>query len=165
MTIKHSTLVMLAFGTLVILSSCKKEEVTPEQIELKTKDYSMRVCPRMVNEYMTMDSVIFRADSPEDYYYYYTVNGKMDNDYELPVLIDGQRSIYLSSLKTATDMDPVKELGASVHHVFISQKTGKTLYDLCFVSADYNGDYIVNAPMTPTAKAKAKKKARKKKRK
>lgn len=155
MNTKQFTIVALASCT--VLTSCKKKEVTPEQIEISTIDYSRRVCPRMINENMTMDSIIFRADDPNDYYYYYTVSGSMDDDYEFPILIDAQRSIYLTSLKQAPEMIPVKELEATVHHVFISKNTGKVIYDLQFVSAEYNSAYVTNAPYTPKSKGKRRK--------
>ncbi|MBR3093003.1 MAG: hypothetical protein IKG99_08250 [Bacteroidaceae bacterium] len=161
MNIKQFTIVAMASCALLI--SCKKKEVTPEQIEISTMDYSRRVCPRMINENMTMDSIVFRADAPNDYYYYYTVSGTMDDDYEFPILIDAQRSIYLTSLKQAPEMIPVKELEATVHHVFISKNTGKVIYDLQFVSAEYNGDYVTNAPHAPKSKAKKRRRKTKKK--
>ena len=162
MNIKQFTIVALA--SCAVMTSCKKKEVTPEQIEIATIDYSQRVCPRMINENMVMDSVIFRADEPEDYYYYYTVSGVMDDDYELPLVIDGQRSYYLTSLKQATEMIPVMELEATVHHVFISKNTGKVIYDLKFVSDEYNSEYITNAPKARKPKVrKVKRKKRKKK--
>ena len=88
MNIKQFTIVAMASCALLI--SCKKKEVTPEQIEISTMDYSRRVCPRMINENMTMDSIVFRADAPNDYYYYYTVSGTMDDDYEFPILINAK---------------------------------------------------------------------------
>ncbi len=148
---------------LLLLGSCKEKEVTPEDMEITTKDYSRRVCPRAVNDNITMDSVVFYADNPDDYYYYYTVSGIMDNDYELPVLIDGQRSIYLTNLKNSPEMEPLMGWETTVHHVFISKATGKVLYDLKFVSAEYNSSYVTNAPHAPNPKAKKKKKKRKKK--
>lgn len=148
----------------VVLVSCKKKEVTPEQIEMNTAYYSSRVCPMRINDNMTMDSVVFHADDPENYYYYYTVSGIMDNDYELPILIDGQRSIYLTNLRTATEMQPVMELGATVNHVFRSKSTGKVIYDLVFVSEEYNGDYISNAPAPPETKAQRRRRLKKERR-
>ena len=134
---------------ILLLGSCKEKIISPEQIEKDTAEYSSRVCPRTVNKDMVMDSVIYRAANPDNYYYYYTVSGIMDNDYELPVLIDGQRAIYLTNLKQAPEMAPIMEREATVHHVFISKSTGKMLYDLRFVSAEYNSDYISNPPSKP----------------
>ena len=143
---------------LVILTACKDEKVTPEKIEAKTAYYSQRVCPMRINDNMVMDSVVYHADKPGDYFYYYTVGGIMDNDYELPVLIDGQRSIYLTNLKTDDEMEPVRQLGVTVHHVFRSLSTGKVLYNLAFVSEEYNGDYITNAPTAPKKRRRSGKK-------
>ena len=41
-------------------------------------------------------------------------------------------------------MEPVMKLGVTVNHVFRSKTTGKVLYNLAFVSDEYNGDYITN---------------------
>ena len=132
----------------VLMTSCKKDTLTPERIEVKTVYYSQRVCPMQINDNMVMDSVVFHADNPGDYYYYYTVSGILDDDYELPIFIDGQRSIYLSNLKSDAEMEPVMKLGVTVNHVFRSKTTGKVLYNLAFVSDEYNGDYITNAPVS-----------------
>ncbi|MBQ9285877.1 MAG: hypothetical protein IJ209_06325 [Bacteroidaceae bacterium] len=117
------------------MMSCTESFVERRQRE--AKEFTERECPRMVDTYIRMDSMVFSME-PTGLVYYYTVLGDYDKE-ELftPTLVEEFRSQLLTNINNSLDLRRDKEEGFTFTYHYFSASTGQTLIEASFGPEDY----------------------------
>lgn len=85
-----------------------------------------------------MDSLVFDSET-HTFSYYYCLEGKLDND---TVINKEVANAFVEQLKkeltTSVELRSYKEKEVNFHYIYLSQKTGKVLFEKTFSPSDYN---------------------------
>jgi len=118
------------------LSSCT--ESFSDRCRREAKEYSERECPRMVEQFIRMDSMTY-VEEPQGFTYYYSVVGELDNPELLtPEAIEAFRTQLLESIRNDLHMKRYKDKGFVLTYQYISDSTGKDFIKVSFGPEDYN---------------------------
>ena len=125
-------ILLIVWGVLM-LAGC--QESMDERCAREAKEYTKKKCPAVITTGVTIDSLIFYADS-RTLTYYYTVEGVLD-DYEALKTHD-LRGMMLKELRNSATMKEYKEAGYNFSYVFWSTKNkGTRLYEATFREKEY----------------------------
>lgn len=120
-----------------LICSCNFESFD-ERCTREAKEYTEKYCPRRMNEYTMMDSLVFDSET-HTFSYYYCLEGKLDND---TVINKEVANAFVEQLKkeltTSVELRSYKEKEVNFHYIYLSQKTGKVLFEKTFSPSDYN---------------------------
>lgn len=120
-----------------LISSCSFENFD-ERCAREAKEYTDKYCPRRMNDYTTMDSLVFNPHT-RTFYYYYCLEGQLDND---SIITAKVANSFIEQLKkeltTSVELRAYKEKDVNFCYVYLSRSTGKTLFETTFTPDDYN---------------------------
>ena len=132
---KKTFLILLA-GSL--LCACGRKSLE-EQMESEAKEFTLKQCPKIIDEYTTMDSVTFNSESHTSSYYY-SIQGELDNpDSFLPSTQEYYRETMMQKVRDDLNLRKAKDAGISFAYHFISKQTGKELLGFTITPDDYTG--------------------------
>ncbi len=106
-----------------------------ERCARECKEYTEKKCPVLITDGVTIDSLIYTAQS-RTLTYYFTAGGVLDNPEKLRQ--SDLRSMLLKELKNSTNMKEYKEAGYNFCYVYFSEKNkGTRLFEATFLKKDY----------------------------
>lgn len=131
----------LKFITMVcltaLITSCNFENFD-ERCTREAKEYTQKYCPRRMNDYTMMDSLVFDAQT-HTFSYYYCLEGKLDND---TIITQKVANTFIEQLKkelvSSVELRSYKEKEVNFRYIYLSRSTGKTLFEKTFTPTDYN---------------------------
>ncbi|MBO7119883.1 MAG: hypothetical protein J6W03_06155 [Bacteroidaceae bacterium] len=133
----NKVLAIALFGTLLACNACKRE-TKDEKFKRDYEQFTQKECPRHIDQYTRMDSVLYDIES-RTLTEYYTVSGRLDVDsiYTDGTLISDFRESLLKGLKGDLLMKPLKDEGVTFHYTYRSATTGKTRLELTYIKEEY----------------------------
>lgn len=124
--------------TVLTLLSCGRKSLE-EQMEEDAKEFTLKQCPKVLDEFTTMDSITFSSLTRTSSYYY-TIKGNLDNpDTFLPSTKEYYRESMMTKLRDDLNLRKAKEAGISFAYHFTSKSTGKELLSFTITKQDYTG--------------------------
>ena len=124
--------------TLSLLAFHACTESFEDRCRREAKEYTERMCPRVIAEYTMIDSMVFVED-PIGFTYYYNISGTLD-DPELLTddVIEEFRSELLRNLRQDISLKRYKERGLTFTYKYFSASTRKLFTEASFGPEDYN---------------------------
>lgn len=120
------------------LTSCTRKSYE-DQIAEAAAEFTQKQCPREIDNFTTIDSMVFDRDSLT-IHYYYTLRDKLDDKkYLTPSVVEDFEENMLMKLRGDIHLKKEKEYGLTFAYHYISASTGKTLFELVFTKKDYTG--------------------------
>ena len=121
---------------LFALSGCKKQSLE-ERIYQEAKQFTLKNCPKTIDQFTTLDSCTFSIVK-RSYYYNYTVKDNLDIDsLYTQELYDMFREQLLSDIKNSIQLKTLKDAGISFCYRYYSSRSGKVLMQQKFTPKDY----------------------------
>lgn len=118
-------------------SSCKKESIE-EHLFRQAKEITQKQCPRPVDKYTTIDSVVYIKDTHE-FDYYYTLNGALDNkEIYTTEEKDLLHETFLKDIRSSIQMKDLKDNKVTIVYQYFSKASGEMLFCLRFEPEDYD---------------------------
>lgn len=103
----------------------------------EAREYTERMCPRVMAEYIIMDSMTF-TDEPVGFNYYYNVNGTLDDSTLLtPEVIEEFHAELLRNLRQDVNLKRYKDRGFTFTYKYISASTQKIFTEVSYGPEDY----------------------------
>ena len=126
-----------SFLLLTILTfSCRHESVH-ERIARQTSEFSRTSCPKRMDDYTVLDSMVYNS-SETTMLYYYSVCDKLDNDSVYnDVFINVFYTDLLNNLKDNLGLLELKKNNVHFKYVYYSSITKKTYMNFMFTADDY----------------------------
>lgn len=119
-----------------LMLSCNYESFEKRCMR-EAKEYTMKYCPKRMNDYTMMDSLTFDQTS-NSLCYYYSLEGILDNDSIFsPDVTDTFTEQIKKELTNSVELKAYKEKDINFCYLYISKSTGKTLYRVNFTPEDY----------------------------
>ena len=138
---RHPLLVMAA--ALVGLASCHFEGFD-ERCAREAQDYTLKHCPRRMDECTVMDSMSYHLDT-RTLLYYYTLEGKIDDEQLLTHEVTEKfREQLLLTVQNSVELKAYKEKGVNFCYVYHSSSQGKQLFSITVTADEYG--YQTTAP-------------------
>ena len=120
---------------LISLISCT--ESFEDRCRREAREYTARQCPRLVDTYIVLDSMVF-DESPIGFSYYYTVQGDLDNpDLLTDELMAEFKEAVLASLRKDISLKNFKERGFVFSYHYFSASTGELFTEVSFKPEEY----------------------------
>lgn len=129
--------VVLVLLGLVSMVSCFHESLD-EKIARQTRDYTKRSCPKVMDKYTILDSMVYTIASKR-MTYYYSLSGVMDNDSVFSSeLLNIFHADLLSNLKNNMGLHELKNNDVSFSYQYYSStKEGHRYMSFDFSPIDY----------------------------
>ncbi len=128
--------ILLPVIAILTLVGCGHESLD-EKIAREMSEYSLRQCPRRIDPYTILDSIVYRGDRKE-MRHYYTVQDTLDNgDVYTDELCNEFRSKLLANIRNSVGMKTYKAHGVTFAYQYRSGRTKKVYLDIKFTSSDY----------------------------
>lgn len=127
---------MIVLASLWLLAACT--ESFEDRCRREAREYTERMCPRVIAEYTMIDSMVF-VEQPIGFTYYYNVSGPLD-DPELMTdeVIEEFRSELLRNLRRDINLKRYKERGLTFTYIYVSATTHEHLAEATLGPKDYN---------------------------
>ena len=121
---------------LIALTGCKKQTLE-ERIYQEARQFTLKNCPKTIDQCTTLDSCTFSI-AKRSYYYNYTVTDNLDIDsLYTQELYDMFREQLLSDIKNSIQLKTLKDAGISFCYRYYSARSGKVLMQQKFTPKDY----------------------------
>lgn len=127
--------ILPVFLFLMCLVSCQEKLL--DRFERETEEYTIRNCPKQVDQITTLDSLVFRNDGSLNYTYYYSVQLTDEQRTEFSKHKANLEENTLKAVRNSIDLKAVKEAGLNIGCTYIDANTGKTLCKLRFTKEQY----------------------------
>ncbi len=131
----HRYVVLLALLSAVVLCGCT--ESFEERCRREAREFTERQCPRLLNEYIVMDSMTYE-DSPQGLTYHMTVQGQLDND---SLLTEENLASFnddlLERVRQDISLKRCKERGFTFTYRYMSRSRKKLFTEVTFGPEDY----------------------------
>lgn len=129
-------IVLVLSVLLVVCAGCKRQTFE-ERIREEAEKYTRKNCPKLIDDYTTLDSCVFSIPK-RTYYYNYTVRGDLDVDSLYTTkLHDEFHADLLSSIKNSIPLKNCKDEGVTFCYRYYSNRSGKLLMIQKFTKKDY----------------------------
>ncbi len=129
----------IGWGILILfltLTACT--ESFEERCRREAKEFTTKQCPRLLSEYITMDSMVY-VDEPQGFAYYHTVSGELDNDSLLTdEAFEEFKEALLQSIRKDLSLRRYKERAFTFTYTYRSASSGKTFTEVSYGPQDYN---------------------------
>lgn len=127
---------MIVLGSLLMMAACT--ESFEDRCRREAREYTERMCPRVIAEYTMIDSMVF-VEKPIGFTYYYNVSGPLD-DPELMTddVIEEFRNELLRNLRQDINLKRYKERGLTFTYIYVSATTQEHLAEATLGPEDYN---------------------------
>ncbi|MBR2153190.1 MAG: hypothetical protein IJ901_01035 [Bacteroidaceae bacterium] len=120
---------------LLLLVSCQEKKF--DRFERESIEYTMRHCPKQMDEITVLDSMVFHNDGSLDYKYYYSVQLTKDQYEAFQNILGEVKDIALKSIRNSIDLKPMKEAGLNFVYIYRDAKTGKHLAKYVITPEEY----------------------------
>ena len=108
-----------------------------ERCRREAREYTERQCPRLIDQYIVMDSMTYE-DEPQGFTYHQTVQGELDNDSLLtPEAISTFQEELLARIRKDISLRRYKDRGFTFTYRYTSASTGKLFTEVSFGPEDY----------------------------
>ena len=123
----------------LVATSC--QESFEERCAREAREYTEKQCPRRMDPYTMMDSLTYDKAS-RTLYYYYTLEGLLDNDTVMTTqTYDALEDLLRKNVVNSVDLKTYKEKGINFAYCYYSKASGKVRFQVRFTPEDYNGTY------------------------
>ncbi|MBQ7443995.1 MAG: hypothetical protein IJS59_09085 [Bacteroidaceae bacterium] len=128
-------LALLALA-LCTLAACS--ESFEERCRREAREFTLKQCPRRLDECTTLDSMVF-TDSPCGFKYCYRASGQLDNDsvYADQESLDEFRDNLVQSIRADIGLRQCKDRGFTFTYIYSSASTGRLLMQHVITPDDY----------------------------
>ncbi len=134
-TVKSNLYFSLFALSLFTLVACT--ESFEERCRREAREYTERQCPRLIDQYIVMDSMTYE-DEPQGFTYHQTVQGELDNDSLLtPEAISTFQEELLARIRKDINLRRYKERGFTFTYRYTSASTGKLFTEVSFGPEEY----------------------------
>jgi len=120
---------------LLLLMACQEKKF--DRLEREAREYTVRNCPKVIDQITTLDSIVFHNDGSLDYIYYYNVTLTDDLREGFESVREGVREQTLKGLRNSIELKMVKEAGLNIVYVYRDAETGKEIMRNSFTQEDY----------------------------
>ena len=121
---------------LIGLSSCT--ESFEERCRREAREFTERQCPRLVDQFMILDSMTY-ADEPQGFTYHYRLTGELDNPQKLSPQVQGQFTEHMQqSLRQDISLRRYKDRGFTFTYRYRSERSDSLLFEASFGPEEYN---------------------------
>ena len=127
-------LTVLLIGML-FMTSCQEKRL--DRFERETKEYTIRNCPKQIDEITTLDSLVFRNDGSLNYSYHYSVKLNEEQRSEFKKKSSDIEESTLKTLRNSIELKAVKEAGLNIECIYVDAQTGKTISKFHFTREQY----------------------------
>lgn len=120
----------------LLLSACNHES-KDEKICRQAQEFTRTSCPKSMDEYTALDSLVYTPEG-RIMSYYYSVSDKMDCDsvYDAEML-DVFHTSLLSNIRQNTGLLELKEHSVTFRYIYSSASDDKTYMSFIFAPCDY----------------------------
>lgn len=119
-----------------LLSACAFENFD-KRSEREAREFTEKQCPRKVDKFTTLDSMIYDIES-KTLAYHYTLSGDLDNDTIFtPGIWNDFKTILQEELTNSVELKRYKEHNVSFSYRYYSEATHKLKYEVTFTTNDY----------------------------
>lgn len=133
---RHFINILIFAAIAAALAGCHRE-TKDEAAAREAREYTMRECPKDIDEYTSMDSMTFDIETRE-LTFSYTVRDVLDeDDIYTEELYDLYHDDLLRDIKNNIDLKRAKQEGVTLVYRYFSQKTGKVRMEQRFTKEDY----------------------------
>ena len=123
--------------TLSLFTLVACTESFEERCRREAREYTERQCPRLIDQYIVMDSMTYE-DEPQGFTYHQTVQGELDNDSLLtPEAISTFQEELLARIRKDINLRRYKERGFTFTYRYTSASTGKLFTEVSFGPEEY----------------------------
>ncbi len=120
---------------LLLLMACQEKKF--DRLEREAREYTVRNCPKVIDQITTLDSIVFHNDGSLDYIYYYNVTLTDELREGFESVREGVREQTLKGLRNSIELKMVKEAGLNIVYVYRDAETGKEIMRNSFTQEDY----------------------------
>ena len=121
---------------ILVFAGCKKQTLE-EQFYEDARQFTLKNCPKKIDNYTTLDSCTFSIPQ-RTYFYNYTVRDDLDVDsLYTQELHDLFREQLLSDIKNSINLKGCKDAGVTFCYKYHSNRSGKVLMLQKFTKKDY----------------------------
>jgi len=121
--------------TVLVLVSCQENRL--DRIEREAREYTVRNCPKPVDEITTLDSVVFHNDGSQNYTYYYKVMLTEEQHETFKSIIDDIREKTERGVRNSIELKAMKEAGLNFVYVYRDAATDKAIAKFSVMKEDY----------------------------
>ncbi len=130
----HKSLLILLLA--MLLTACGGESFD-ERCSRETAEFTKTQCPRRIDEATRIDSMVYEPET-KTIYYYYTVNGELDDEERFTSeMRDVFREGLLQSITGSIELKAYKEHNVNFGYRYYSVTDGKLLMEETLTPADY----------------------------
>ena len=122
--------------SLLMLFSC--QESKEERLERETREYTQKNCPEKIDEYVTLDSLVYHNDGSGNYYYYYSVEADSEAVAMLAQHKPELRKEHLGRIRNSVDMKHIKQMGLSINILYHDHAAHRLILDFLFTPSEYD---------------------------
>lgn len=134
MNIRNFISITTLFMFTVLISSC--QESLEDRCKRECMEYTKTKCPVPIDQFTTLDSMVFNVDS-RTIIYYFTLKSKADENIK-NFTEENARNILLQELKNSTQTRLYKENDYSFRYIYRSQQSPQTIHlDILLKKEDY----------------------------
>lgn len=120
----------------LVFSACAFEDFD-KRSEREAREFTEKQCPRKVDKFTTLDSMIYDIPT-RTLEYHYTLSGDLDNDTIFtPGIWADFKNILREELKNSVELKRYKEHKVNFSYCYYSETTKKIKHQADFTAADY----------------------------
>ena len=131
----HLIGVITVLESATFLSSCT--ESFEDRCRREAREYTEKQCPRRLDDFITIDSMVY-VEQPQGFAYYYTVN---DEGMETDSIPDEIKEQFINEMRQRVRNDlnikSYKEKGFTFTYKYVFQATGDVFVEATFGPEDY----------------------------
>ena len=128
--------ILLLIFLVIVLTGCKLQTFE-ERLHEEARQYTLKNCPKRIDNDTTLDSCVFSIPM-RTYYYNYTVSGELDADsLYTRQLHDTFHQDLLASIKNSIQLKGCKDAGIIFCYRYYSKRSGKLVMTQKFTRKDY----------------------------
>ncbi|MBO4430936.1 MAG: hypothetical protein J5790_06315 [Bacteroidaceae bacterium] len=133
----YARILILFFVMLLAFTSCQERKA--DFFERDAREYTEKNCPQMLDEYTTLDSVVYvkEKDGAGDLVQYYSLNLNEAARQELMNQLGELAEMNLTAVRNSIVFAKHKEEGVSFTYIYHDATTGEKIVEYHFTKKDY----------------------------
>ena len=133
----YARVLILFFVMLLALTSCQERKA--DFFERDAREYTEKNCPQMLDEYTTLDSVVYvrEKDGAGELVQYYTLNLNDEARQALMNKLGELADMNLTTVRNSIVFAKHKEEGVSFTYIYHDAMTGEKIVEYHFTKKDY----------------------------
>lgn len=121
--------------TLLCLLSCQENKL--DRIEREAREYTIRNCPKTVDQITVLDSVVFHNDGSMNYTYYYKVTLNDEQRKTFSTILNDIKEQTIRGVRNSIELKTMKEAGVNFVYTYRAADTGKAIASFSVKKEDY----------------------------